>query len=1166
MKKIWFLTDHRYLFACVEKFVKVMKICIFLIAFATLQSYAIDNYAQTKRMDMKIVDESIVSTLEKIEGASEFFFFYNNKVVKLDKKISIDLKDKTINEILDFVFEGTDIEYTVNNRQIILSGKESSGLPGRQQKSVSGRVTDSSGASIPGVSVIVKGTTKGFITDANGNYNISNISDGAVLLFSFIGLKSQEIAVENKTVINVSLAEEAIGVDEVVVVGYGVQKKVNVIGSIAQMSSKQLTDRPVVRLSNALTGGMSGVTVISRNGKPGSGDGQIRVRGVGSFGAEPSALIVVDGVPLVSISAGDLAPQASEGQEAQPYGGASSGDINSINPNDIESVSVLKDAASAAIYGSRAANGVILITTKKGKSGKARITYNSYVGVQSPTSTPRMANSVDYANAMNRAAANTYSAQQIETLRTSGPSNNWIDQVLSGSGFTQQHNVSIVGGQKSNSYFVSFGYLDQNGVVQKTNYNRYNTRVNLSAEILKNVTLSVQLAGVINNRTEPNVNKARNGAAFPTGAEALLFGALQMAPNVLEKAANGDWGAGNRNQGTPASWLASNSFRATPSKDINSGVNLSWAPLKGLTLTGMGSYAYTAANFTGFQASQVLFPAVAASLNSTLWESVSSKAYKTAQALAEYQFTIKEKHDFNLLAGYSFESNVASSLQGVRQNVPNNYLVLDMGSSANMVANGNTATWAMQSEFIRFKYDYDQKYLFEATIRCDASSRFPVDKRYAYFPSFAAGWRVSQEKFFQKLQPVFSNFKLKASWGELGNQNIGDYPYQQVYSSGFNYPFGDAINTGVALATYKDPLLHWETSRTFDLGLETGFFKNTLLFNFSYFNKNTFNILYSPNASISKVIGASVGQINTGSLQNNGVEVELAYQNKIGDLNFGIKGNFTYIENKVTSLGVGAVRQPNGYTGAGGGPYDQNLFIGYPLQMYYGYETDGVFLPSDFVNGVASWPDQKLAAAKATYVPKPGDIRYVDISGPDGVPDGRVDPTYDKTYLGSRIPKINYGFNINLDYKGFDMAVFLQGVAKVQGILNRNMGWGFYNTGSIQEWQITDSYNSDNPQRYPKYPRLEAIVGGPDGNYQTSSFWVLNGSYLRIKNLQLGYSLPQNIVKKIGLEKFRIYVSGENLFTFADYRPGWDPEINTVGNGFFYPILKTYTLGVNINF
>ncbi len=1031
--------------------------------------------------------------------------------------------------------------------------------------SIQGRVTDSSGAALAGVSVKIKGTNNGTISDNNGYYSLSNVSEKATLIFSFVGMRDQEVSVGNKTSINISMEGNTLNSEEVVVVGYAVQKKVNVIGSIAQIGQKELTGRPVPRLSNVLTGQMSGVTVITRNGKPGSGDGQIRVRGVGSFGADPGALIVVDGVPLTSISAGDLNPQASEGQEAQPYGGASSGDINSINPNDIETISVLKDAASAAIYGSRAANGVILITTKRGKAGKARIGYNGYVGTQSPTAKPHMANSVDFANAMNRAAPGAFTAQQIADLATNGPDNNWLDQVMSGSGFTQQHDVNIGGGQKNNNYYVSFGFLDQDGVVKKTNYKRYNARVNLSAEILKNVNLSVQLSGISSSRMEPNVTKARDRNGFPTGAESLLFASLQMAPNVVAKTADGMWGAGNRSQGTPASWIASNSFRSTPSKDFTSNLGLSWTPIKGLTLSTIGSYLYTSAKFKGFQAAQVLFPAVAASLNSTLYESELTKAYKSIQALADYQFSIDDRHNFGLLGGYSYEGNQSTSLIGIRQNVPNNYLVLDMGSTANMQSGGNTTEWAMQSEFFRFKYDFSQKYLFEATVRVDASSRFPANNRYAVFPSFAAGWRVSEERFFKEAVPAVSNLKLKASWGQLGNQNIGDYPYQQVYSNGFNYPFGDVINTGVALATYKDPNLHWETARTYDLGIETGFFNNDLTFNFTYFNKNTFDILYSPNSSISRVIGAAVGQINTGSLQNNGIELELGYRNNVGKLNYNIRGNFTKIENKVVSLGIGSVKQPNGYVGAGGGPFDANLFIGYPLQMYYGYKTDGVFMPEDFANGAPVWADQKLAIGKATYVPQPGDIRYKDISGPDGKPDGKVDPIYDKTFLGSRIPKFNGGLNIGLDYKGIDMSVLFQGVAGVKGILNRNQGWAFYNTGSIQNWQIKESYNTASPQRYPEYPRLEAIVGGPDGNYQVSDFWVMDGSYLRIKNLQLGYSLPVAISKRVGIQKARIYISGENIVTFSNYREGWDPESNTVGNGFFYPILKTYTVGVNIN-
>ena len=1146
---------------------RTVVLSIFILLASLLPSLATEGVGQSEGMTLDLKNVTLKEVLEKIEQNSDYHFLYNHKIVNVDIVVSAHFTNQPISQILDKLLNKTEIAYKIVGQQIVLAKKGDALLRSLQQPPgrVTGTVRDSSGAPLPGVSIRIKNNSKGTVSDEKGNFALPDVADNAVLEFSFIGMHTQEINVGGRTKIDVVMQMDGITTSDVVVVGYATQKKVNVIGSIAQMTAKDLTGRPVTRLSNALTGEMSGVTVITRNGKPGSGDGQIRVRGVGSFGADPGALIVVDGVPMIGISAGDLAPQASEGQEAQAWGGASSGDLNSLNPDDIESISVLKDAASAAIYGSRGANGVILVTTKKGKAGKPKVGYSGYIGNQRPTAVPQMANAVDYAKAMNRASAGTFTEQQINDFATKGPNNNWLDEALSGSGFTQQHNLNVGGGQNKNTYFVSFAYLDQNGVVQNTNYKRYNGRVNLSSEVLKNVNLSVQLSATSNQRTEPNVTKARDRNGFPTGAESLLFGALQMAPNVAAKNEDGTWAPGNRNQGTPSSWLASNSFRATPSRDLNSVLNLSWSPVKGLTLSGMGSYVYTSAKFKGFQASQELFPVVAASLNSTLYESNTDKTYKTFQTLADYKLNIRDKHHFGILGGYSFEDNETSSLIGIRQNVPNNYQVLDMGLTTNMQVGGNTTDWAMQSQFVRFKYDFDEKYLFESTVRRDASSRFPADKRYAVFPSVAAGWRVSEEAFFKNNVPVVSNLKLKASWGELGNQNIGDYPYQQVYTTGINYPFGNVINSGVALTSYRDPLLHWETARTFDVGIESGFFKNSLTFNATYFNKNTFDILYSPGTSISKVIGAGVGQINTGSLKNEGIELELGFRNNIGKFNYNLRGNFTHINNRVKSLGIGDVQQPNGFVGAGGGPFDANLFIGYPLQMYYGYQTDGVFIPSDFTNGTANWPDQRLAVAKATYIPQPGDIRYKDISGPEGIPDGKVDPVYDKTYLGSRIPKINYGFNIGFEFKRFDMNTFFQGVAGVKGILNRNQGWAFYNTGSIQNWQIDGAYNTESPQRNPSYPRLEAIVGGPDGNYQTSDFWILNASYLRVKNLQLGYSFPSILTRKMGMEKVRLYLSGENLFTFSKYREGWDPESNTVANGLFYPILKTYSVGFNIN-
>nr|MBA2760655.1 SusC/RagA family TonB-linked outer membrane protein [Segetibacter sp.] len=550
-----------------------------------------------------------------------------------------------------------------------------------------------------------------------------------------------------------------------------------------------------------------------------------------------------------------------------------------------------------------------------------------------------------------------------------------------------------------------------------------------------------------------------------------------------------------------------------------------------------------------------------------LTEAANESNYYTLQGLAEYTKKFN-KHQVNLLLGYSFEENKSSNFNGFRDNLPGDDLtVLNVGSPSNMQSAGTGSEWAIESEFARANYSYANKYLIEGVVRRDASSRFAPSYKYAVFPSVAVGWRIGQEAFIQKNLPWVSELKLKASTGVLGNQNIGNYPYQNALvgiangggnaannTNGFNgtnYSFGGAIAQGVARATFVDSTIHWESTRTTDVGLELGV-NNKFNFSATYFTRLTDDILYSPSASVSNALGVNLSESNTGSLRNNGWEFTAGIKDNIGKVGYNINGNFSIINNKVLDLGVGNITQPNGMVGNG-----STLFIGYPMNLYYGYVADGLFVDT---GDIKSWPN----ITKVNPAPKPGDVRFKDISGPDGVPDGVVDATYDRTVLGSQIPKYTYGVNLGANYKGFDVSVLLQGVAGVQGNLAGSFGFAFNNNGNLQRWQYEERWTTDNPDRYAKYPRLEIITNSGTANSLSSSFWTLDGSYLRIKNLQFGYSLPKTVLQSIKISNARFYVSGENLRTFSNYRKGWDPEINTGGN--FYPILSNFTFGLNLTF
>jgi len=827
--------------------------------------------------------------------------------------------------------------------------------------------------------------------------------------------------------------------------------------------------------------------------------------------------------------------------------------MTEINPNDIETISVLKDASSAAIYGARSANGVILITTKKGKEGKISVAYNGYYGVSTPTEFPDLATSWEYAEMFNIAnATQSYSAEVIEKYRSQSdpdnyPNTNFLKETFSRNGIKTNHDISINGGQKSNQYFLSAGYLSDQGIVENNDYRRFNLRLNLKTELAKTLTLTTRVAGSVENANEPTTTANRS----PSGLEGIVVVADRYPAIYLGQASNGNFGAGPESAGTPVSWLASKGYFTRPVTKAGVNGQLDWKPINDLLLSAIGGYNFTLNEGRHYQASQILNPTLTLPL-ATLEQYKNSFIFKTMQFLAEYT-KATGGHNFRVLGGYSFENEIAENFNGKRQNFPSNdYTVMSMGGVDLQEVYGNDAEWAIQSVFGRFKYHYNDKYLFEATVRHDGSSRFPENQKYGTFPSLAAGWRVTEEQFLKNAAPWLSNLKLKASWGVLGNQNIGNYPFQSTLASGRNYPFGTGMSTGAAYRTYKDPKIHWESTETKDFGLESAFFNGKLSLNVTYFDRFTYDVLYTPSSSVSSILGVGISETNMGEVKNKGWEFELGHQHSVGDFSWDINAFFTIINNELVTLGLGNVNQPNGMVGNG-----SDLFIGYPMQMYYGYQSDGVFMNQE---DITKWANQTKVTPKAV----PGDIRYKDISGPDGVPDGLVDATYDRTFIGSRIPKYNFSLNLSAKYKQFDFTAFLQGVTGVQGLLDSYVGWAFFNLGTIQQWQIDGRFKPESPVQYPEYPRLEIVTNSGTPNTVLSDFWILNASYLRIKNLQLGYNLPQSALQKVKIDNLRLYLSAENLHTFSNYREGWDPEINTGGS--YYPILATFTFGVNVKF
>ncbi len=943
---------------------------------------------------------------------------------------------------------------------------------------------------------------------------------------SFLGYISKQITAGTGIVTQLQEDQEALS--EVVVVGYGLQKKVNVIGSIGVVDSKDFESRSTPNVSNMLTGHLSGVTITQTSGNPGNDAGTIRVRGVGSFGATPDPLVLVDGMP---------------------------GSLSNLSPSEIASISVLKDASSAAIYGSRAANGVILVTTKEGTKGKTHVTYDASFGMNQATTLPEYVHTYEYAQYMNMAVGTeTYTPEMIQKMRDGSDPDNYADEqylnaLLGGHAFQTKHEINVGGGGEKLQYMATFGYLYEDGLLNNNYYNRYNIRLNMNAELAKNLTLTLRANGIVSDRHEPSTP----GALDVSGADGIIINAVRYPGLFPTYLSNGELGLGPALQGTAVAWANDcASFYEESTNNFIGNLDLTWKPVKGLSLKVIGGYNYSTEHVRDYRADMTVAGGRSTG-PSSLDDTMYNTAYKTFQGIAEYSATFGKRHNFSALVGYTWEDESQRYVGGSRNNFPSDSVpYLGAGDADGQTNSGDGYDWAIQSVFGRVTYNYDERYLLEVTMRYDGSSRFPTTSRYGFFPSAAIGWRVSEEKFWKEagsLSSWFNNLKVKASYGVLGNNNIGNYPYQSVFALGdnLNYVFGGSITQGAAVTTYVDPTLKWERTRTTDVGIETAFLQNKLTFNATYFYRKTKDILYTPSASYSSIFGLDISEVNTGELENQGWEFEIGYKNRAGDFYYYVNGNFSIINNKVLTLGMGNVTQNNGMVGNG-----SDLFIGYPLNMFYGYKTDGVFLTDE---EVSSWTDQSAIAPNS----KAGDIRYVDVNG-----DGVVN-TDDQTYLGSQIPRFTFGLTFGFEYKGFDFSFLLQGVAGVKGRLNRYAGYAFNQEGNIQRWQAEGCWNVQQDNRYPDYPRLETLTNAGSNNTLLSDFWVRDASFLKMRNIQLGYSLPESACKKFRSAGLRFYVTFDNPFMFTGYPKGWDPE-TTYNEGSYYPTISTYTFGFTLKF
>ena len=1106
-----------------KKLFLMMRITAFLLLTGLIHVSA-SVYSQRTNLELKLKNVSVEEVLQKIEEQSNFYFLYRSDFLKNLPKVSIDVTRARVDEILDQIVVPYGFDYEIDDKIVVIRKTSGSPLKNYQDQKivVKGKIIDSSGVPLPGVTVMEKGTTRGTITDTNGNYILPNTSDEAILVFSFVGMKTQEVTIKGKTEINVTMTEEAVGLDEVVAVGYGTAKKANLTGATASVNFSKLESRPAANTATLLQGQMAGVTVSNFNTQPGNDNPEIRIRGIGTFNAGQNPLVIVDGVES---------------------------SLTQIPSADIESVSVLKDAASAAIYGVRAANGVILVTTKRGSLKKTTVNLKQNYAMQQVLAVPDMVDSWDYANMINmdRAAKNQaplYTDEMILKMKDgSDPDHfantDWVEEMFRIAPMNTTY-LSVDGGSENVKYLFSGEYFDQTGILLNTNTRRYSFRSNIDVNITKKIKMGIDLSG-----HSRRINETLNSANETDGNGSIFYRMRRSSnPTVPVKFQNGYWGTINgvfdQTKATSQNpvYLAQRGTNFTDKYFFQGKVYADMEFIKNLNYKVSLAGVYNAGNQTKFTPTEKLYYPDGKLLSENTQNALENNNTTDYKYIFENLLTYKTKiknHQLSFLLGQSAQFYRYDYLWASVKNLPNDLIhELSAGVSEKNVA-GNANEISLQSFFARGNYNFMDKYLFEVNVRYDGSSRMPKESRYGMFPSFSGGWIVSNESFLKEF-PLLSFLKLRASWGQLGNQEIGNYAYVQNINLGQNYVIGDALVAGAALTGLANDKIKWETTTILDLGLDFNLFRNRLQVSADWFDKTSDDILVT--IPIAQILGnLSSPYQNIAKVKNTGIELDVKYNGKIQSINYFAGINLSTIKNEIIDIAGLTSWRSNG---------NRNINLeGHPIDSYYGLVDEGFFRTEDEI---------KNSPTQFTTL-KPGDVKYKDIGGPDGVPDGKIDETYDRTIIGDPFPKLTYSFNMGGSYRGFDLYCFFQGVAGIERYFwYNNEAAGNYTKAVLNYWTLNNP-NAD-------YPRF----GNETNNNKNSTLWVKDASYLRLKNLEIGYTFSNSLIKNFSIEKARIYFSGTNLITFSKV-VDFDPEkIVADERNRVYPQAKVYSIGLNITF
>ena len=1118
-----------------------------LIKLVVCLSFAVWTVPLSAQVTVDIDSMPLTEALKKLEEQTGYSFFYSNVLPDKDAVVSVKSNNKDIAAVMDQLLDGLAVSYKINeDKQIALYADEPEVVEQTKptERTVSGVVYDSDGLPVIGAGVMVKGSLHGTVTDEDGRWTLELEDDNVTLEISSMGYQSQSVAVKGRSDFTFTLTSDTQYLDEVVVVGYGTQKKVNLTGSVSMVTSEDMASRPVSNMSSGLQGLLPGVTVVNASGQPGASGTTIRVRGVGTIG-NANPLILIDGIE---------------------------GDLSTINPEDIESVSVLKDAASASIYGARAANGVLLVTTKKmndnpgAAKDNAKVTFGAYAGIQTPTRLPQMCDAIEFMTLDNEARQNVGTAigwleDSFKKVTDNTDPNyfantDWLDEVLNSYAPQQNYSLSLNGGIGSSGYMLSYRYFDQKGLTvgSSTGEQRHNVRFKMNTRLIDRLTLSSNISYTSRKVTSP-INSLTSGG----GA---IYNAMRIAPNAPVRYTDGTWayGGGNTN---PVAILNDGGRSNVSTEEFSLLEVLKLDILKGWDVTA--TYNLTSTNgykdilkktitFVNPEDKSVNVYASPNSLKNVDLKNVQ----QTFIIQSNFDITFG-KHNVSGVAGMSQEWYEARMFEASRTNLSTEFEpTLNLGDPSTMSNNATYSSWALRSGFGRVSYNYDERYLLEANIRYDLSSRFHKSVRGGWFPSVSAGWRISEEHFMSFAKSIVDNLKIRGSWGMLGNQYVGssDYPYMSVleaFTSGLSL-IGTSASTGYAPSTLANPNLTWEHIKMVNAGVDVALLQNRLTMSFDWFNKDTEGILLKLNYPAQ--IGPKPSEQNAGKVNNRGWEFDLNWRDQRGEFYYGIGFNISDVKNKIVDL-AGNAPDLSGY---------QIRMVGYPIDAFYGYKAIGLMTPEDFK--ISDTQNHNYSLPKVPVILgndyQPGDIKYEDISGPDGKPDGRITPEYDKVVLGSNIPRYTYTVRGDLGWKGIDFSFVIQGVGKCDGYLEGTARHAFQDMAAYPQKVHLERYNViTNPDPDALYPRLTYNTGFNQNTFST--YWMENASYMRLKNVQIGYTFPEKWMKKARIDNLRVYLSGDNLLTVSDFFYAYDPE-TPVSKGGYYPQVKTVVLGLNITF